>query len=596
MPDNSVEVAPSAFIKPDTPVDDEIYFYDVEVFPNMYMVCYKRRGSDVVVRMINPNSQQIEQLMKLKLVGFYNRNYDNHILYGILMGFTIEQIYNLSKRLVSGDPNAKFGEAYNISFGDIYDFSSVKNSLKKFQIALGLRHKELGLKWDEPAPEDRWEEVEEYCVNDVITTEQVFEAQYQDFVARQILAELSGLSVNDTTARHTARIIFGDNRRPQDRFNYTKLSEMFPGYKYDFGTSTYKGEEVGEGGYVYDEPGMYENVVLLDVESMHPTSIQNLELFGPEYTPKFWDLVQARLAIKHEDYDAAAKMLDGKLAPYLGSKESAKALSYALKIVINIVYGLTSARFANVFKDPRNVDNIVAKRGALFMIDLKLYMQSLGYKVVHIKTDSIKIALGRQNNATNLEIMIEGVKQLVMDFGKKYDYNFEHEATYSKFCLVNKAVYIAKYGWAQDEELIGTWTAVGTQFKHPYVFKKLFSHEPIEFRDKCEEKHVKTALYLDHTSDTTSMVNDPGVPNLQFIGKGGLFCPIKEGHGGALLMREKDGKYDAATGTKGYHWLEADYVEQLGKEKDIDLQYFDNLVDDAVATISQFGDFEALID
>ena len=145
MPDNSVEVAPSAFIKPDTPVDDEIYFYDVEVFPNMYMVCYKRRGSDVVVRMINPNSQQIEQLMKLKLVGFYNRNYDNHILYGILMGFTIEQIYNLSKRLVSGDPNAKFGEAYNISFGDIYDFSSVKNSLKKFQIALGLRHKELGL-------------------------------------------------------------------------------------------------------------------------------------------------------------------------------------------------------------------------------------------------------------------------------------------------------------------------------------------------------------------------------------------------------------------------------------------------------------------
>ena len=173
----------------------------------------------------------------------------------------------------------------------------------------------------------------------------------------QIVAELSGLSVNDTTARHTARIIFGDNRRPQDRFNYTKLSEMFPGYKYDFGTSTYKGEEVGEGGYVYDEPGMYENVVLLDVESMHPTSIQNLELFGPEYTPKFWDLVQARLAIKHEDYDAAAKMLDGKLAPYLGSKESAKALSYALKIVINIVYGLTSARFANVFKDPRNVDN-----------------------------------------------------------------------------------------------------------------------------------------------------------------------------------------------------------------------------------------------
>jgi hypothetical protein len=595
MPDNSIEVTPSAMIQPDPPADDELYFYDVEVFSNLFMICYKRRGSNVVVRMINPSAQQVEQLMKLKLIGFYNRNYDNHILYGALMGFTVEQIYRLSQKLISGDASAKFGEAYNISFADIYDFSSVKNSLKKFQIELGLKHKELGLKWDEPAPEDRWDEIEEYCVNDVITTEQVFEARYQDFVARQILAELSGLSVNDTTARHTARIIFGDDRRPQEKAIYTRLAEMFPGYKYDFGKSTYKGEEVGEGGYVYEEAGIYENVVLLDVESMHPTSINQLDLFG-EYTPRFWELVEARLAIKHGDYDAAAKMLDGKLAPYLKSKDDAKALSNALKIVINIVYGLTSAKFGNPFKDPRNVDNIVAKRGALFMIDLKLYMQSLGYKVVHIKTDSIKIALGGHENATNIAVITEGVKKLVSDFGKKYGYNFEHEATYSKFCLVNKAVYIAKYGWAQDESLIGKWTATGTQFKHPYVFKKLFSHEPIVFRDKCEEKHVKTALYLDHSSDNEMMINDPGVPNMQFVGKGGLFCPIKEGHGGALLLREKEGKFDAATGTKGFHWLEADYVEQLGKEKDIDLQYFDNLVDAAVETISQYGDFEALID
>jgi hypothetical protein len=595
MPDNSIEVTPSALIQPDPPVDDELYFYDVEVFPNMYMVCYKRRGSDVVIRMINPNAQQIEQLIKLKLIGFYNRNYDNHILYGILMGFTIEQIYRLSQRLVSGDASAKFGEAYNLSYADILDFSSVKQSLKKFQIQLGLKHKELGLPWEKPVDEDMWDLVEEYCVNDVITTEQVFDARYQDYVARQILAELSGLSVNDTTARHTARIIFGDDRRPQEKAIYTRLADMFPGYKYDFGKSTYKGEEVGEGGYVYDEAGMYENVVLLDVESMHPTSINQLDLFG-EYTPRFWELVEARLAIKHGDYDAAAKMLDGKLAPYLKSKDDAKALSNALKIVINIVYGLTSAKFNNPFKDPRNVDNIVAKRGALFMIDLKIYMQSIGYRVVHIKTDSIKIALGKQNNLTNLKIMTEKIKEIVKEFGDKYGYNFEHEATYSKFCLVNKAVYIAKYGWAQDESLIGTWTATGAQFKHPYVFKKLFSHEPIEFRDKCEEKHVKTALYLDHRSDTDMMINDPGVPNMQFVGKGGLFCPIKEGHGGALLMREKDGKFDAATGTKGFHWLEADYVEQLGKEKDIDLQYFDNLVDAAVETISEFGDFEALID
>jgi DNA polymerase elongation subunit (family B) len=32
----------------------------------------------------------------------------------------------------------------------------------------------------------------------------------------------------------------------------------------------------GEGGYVYAEPGMYENVALLDIASMHPTSLIEL--------------------------------------------------------------------------------------------------------------------------------------------------------------------------------------------------------------------------------------------------------------------------------------------------------------------------------
>jgi Family of unknown function (DUF5906) len=590
MPENQTEVTPSAYIQPDVPDDDEIYYFDVEVYPNLFIVCYKRKGSKVVVRMINPKSHQIEKLLKLKLVGFYNRNYDNHIIYAAYLGYDNAALYDLSQRLISGDSSAKFGEAYNISYADIYDYSSKKQSLKKFQIELGLHHQESNIPWDKPVPEEQWPDVEDYCVNDVITTEQVAEDREQDFVARQILASLSGLSVNDTTARHTAKIVFGDDRRPQDKFKYTKLDTIFHGYKYDFGTSTYRGENPSEGGYVYEEPGMYEDVVVLDITSMHPTSIKNLELFGPDYTPKFWELVEARVAIKNEDYDKARTLLGGKLAPYLKSPDDAEALSYALKIVINIVYGLTSAKFPNVFKDPNNIDNIVAKRGALFMIDLKHFVQSKGYQVVHIKTDSIKIP-GVKNKDAQI------IKD-VMEFGAKYGYNFECEAIYSKFCLVNKAVYIAKYGWAAKAKKIGTWEAVGAQFQHPYVFKTLFSKEPLTFRDKCEEKHVQTSLWLDFESVTTmGMINpDAAGQMMKFVGKGGLFCPIKPGRGGALLMREKDGKFAAATGTKGFEWMEAEMVKTLGKEDDIDLSYFNGLVDSAVDTISKFGDFESLVD
>jgi hypothetical protein len=303
---------------------------------------------------------------------------------------------------------------------------------------------------------------------------------------------------------------------------------------------------------------------------MHPSSIIAEKLFGEEYTQRFQDIRDARIAIKHKDFAKARTMLGGALAKYLDDEEQAADLAQALKIAINSVYGLTAAKFDNPFRDIRNVDNIVAKRGALFMVNLKHEVQKRGFKVAHIKTDSIKIP-----DATP-EII-----SFVMEYGKLYGYNFEHEATYEKMCLVNDAVYIAKY---QD----GGWTATGTQFQVPYVFKTLFSKEPIAFEDMCETKSVSTALYLDRNEGLPD-----GEHNYIFIGKVGRFCPIKEGCGGGLLFREKDGKYSAATGSKGYRWLEAEMVSTLHKQDDIDISYYRKLVDDAVATIAQYGDFEA---
>lgn len=558
-----------------TPKDERLVFFDVEVFPNLFVICWKYEGSKQVVRMINPSAREVEELLSYKLVGFNCRRYDNHILYGAYMGYNNEQLYRLSKRLVNNEPSAYFGEAYNLSYADIYDYASKKQSLKKWQLELGIHHMESELPWDEPVPPEKWKQVEEYCVNDVVSTEAVADDRKGDFVARQILADLSGLPINATTQKHTAKIVFGDDRTPQEKFKYTDLREMFPGYEYDFGKSTYKGEITGEGGYVYAEPGMYENVALLDVASMHPTSIEQLDLFG-EYTKNFSDLKAARIAIKHKDYDSARAMLGGKLARHLTNEEGAEALSYALKIVINIVYGLTSAKFDNSFRDPRNIDNIVAKRGALFMIDLKEMVQKEGFTVAHIKTDSIKIP-----NATP-EII-----DLVMEFGQEYGYDFEHEETYEKLALVNDAVYIAK---TRSGRKPAYWNAVGAQFQHPFVFKTLFSKEPIVFRDLCETKTVTTALYLDFGADKPMFLT--GGEPLQFIGRAGQFVPIKEGHGGGLLMREKDGKMYAAGGTKGYFWLEAEMVKSLGMEDSIDMAYFEKLVDEAKDTLNKFGDVE----
>lgn len=378
---------------------------------------------------------------------------------------------------------------------------------------------------------------------------------------------------------------------------------------------------------------MYSNIALLDIASMHPSSIVAEELFGPEYTKRFNDILQARIAIKHKEFDKAKKMLNGSLAKYLTDESAADNLAQALKIAINSVYGLTSASFEHPFHDNRNKDNIVAKRGALFMVNLKHEVQKRGFTVAHIKTDSIKIP-----DATP-EII-----KFVAEYGKLYGYNFEHEATYDRMCLVNDAVYIARYATVEKccdlygKEYVEAakdickdnkkhpydWTATGTQFQIPYVFKTLFSKENIEFEDMCETKSVTSALYLDMNEDLPDVSEleaekerlakkDPPMVregldeeiakghSYHFVGKVGQFCPIKPGCGGGILLRETENKktkekgYAAATGSKGYRWLESEMVRQLEKQNDIDRSYYNNMVDEAVKSLSKYGDFERFV-
>lgn len=609
-------------------------FFDIEVFPNLLVVVYKAEGKDKTpVILINPSPRDIEELFKMKLIGFNNRNYDNHILYARMLGETNEQLFARSNAIIKDKREAKILAANNVSYTDIYDFAAKKQSLKKWEIELGIHHQELGIPWDEPVPEDKWQLVAEYCVNDVVATEATFNALSGDFLAREILASLAGGTVNDTTNTLTTRLIFNNNKKPQSRFQYRNMAlpveelppdmndflcehfpEMmaerhgeaqsmlpyFPGYEFNLSAKTrdersqYRGHFVGEGGFVWSKPGMYTNVITFDVASMHPSSIGAEYLFG-EYTKAFYDILRARIAIKHKDYESAKKMFDGKLAPFLTEDSDPKALSQALKIAINSVYGLTAASFSHPFKDPRNVDNIVAKRGALFMVDLLENVLARGGNVIHIKTDSIKVA----DPSPELQ-------DYILKFGKRYGYTFEIEHKFEKICLVNDAVYIAKCA-LDDDEWIGAckkaeakgkpapsrWTATGTQFAVPYVFKTLFSHEPLIFDDYCMTKSVSGdyAIYLDMNETLP-----PDEHNYIFVGRVGQFVPIKDGYGGGMLVKHDknkgETKYDSVNGAKGYRWLESEIVQLRQLENAIDDRYFKHLVDEAANDISKYGDFE----
>jgi len=628
-----------------------IIFADCEVYPNLFVIVWKELGADKPFEvMLNPSQKDVVKFLNAgyRMIGHNCRKYDNHIFHARALGYSLQMLFRQSLKIINNEPDAYFREAYNYSYTDTLDYASNKMSLKKWEIKLHIHHKEMGLPWDQPVPEELWPQVVEYCKNDVAATEAVFNATQGDFIAREILADIAGGIVNDTTNKLTTKLIFGNDKDPQKQFNYRFLGDdpRFSGYEFKWNPkikkfeSLYRGEIVGEGGFVYAVPGMYRNVVTFDVASMHPSSIIAENLFGDKYTKIFKQLVEARVAIKHGDFETAGKMFDGKLKKYLTDKKTAKSLANALKIAINSVYGLTAAKFDNSFRDPRNKDNIVAKRGALFMVNLRDELVKRGAQVIHIKTDSIKIV-----NPS------DDISKFVIEYGKEYGYNFEIEHKFEKICLVNDAVYIAKCA-KDDPETPGEWTATGTQFAVPYVFKKLFSKEEIDFYDLCETKSVTTALYLDMNEDLpdvslyekelskcetklrklkkdfgddvcwndmdrghlytdseleeigdeklVEIVNlfkernkinkliEPG-HNYIFVGRVGLFTPILHGAGGGWLVREKDGKYYSVGGTKGYRWLESELVENLKKHDDIDISYYDKLLKDAVKSINEQG-------
>lgn len=671
----SENVEPKEQIHTEDNRENDLVFYDIEIFPNLFLINWKVRGKDKpVIRMINPTHEEVEALLNKPLVGFNCRRYDNHILYAYAMlKYSIEDLYNLSQSIIGNKPNVLFGNAYNISYIDVYDMCTKKQSLKKWEIELGIHHQELGLPWDQPVPEELWSKVAEYCDNDVIATESVFDARQEDYEARKIQVELAkalwgitNVSVNDTTNTLSAKIVFGGDKNAKASFNWRDMSKpvgedqyayyrerfgedyrfrvfdadglplykdydpsmplpkgfsilpFFPGYTYENGASTYLDEKIGEGGRVFARPGIWPLVWDGDIGSQHPHSAIYEVVFGPKYTKIFKDIVDARIAIKHKDFENAADMLKGVLKPYL-NEDHAKGLAQALKIVINSIYGLTKARFDNPFRNPNNIDNIVAKRGNLFMTLLKREVEKRGYTVCHIKTDSIKIP-----NAD------DAIKNFVIRFGLEYGYKFETEAEFQKFCLVNDAVYVAKYMEPEIDKKTGKeiwWTATGKQFQVPYVFKTLFSHDPIVFKDMCETKSVESALYLDMNERLPDVTKEekelskfeakykkgelsdmswqeacerlkPVIESghdYHFIGKVGQFTPIQDGCGAGLLRRLQNGKYYAAPESDGYRWMESEMVKTLGLEDKIDKSFYTKKVDDAVATISKYGDFEWLV-
>lgn len=615
-----VEVSPSAR---QAKAAGTIYPNDIpDDTPAHFIIVWKYQGENSsTTAMIDPTPHEVESLFKYRIIAHNGKSYDANMCYAAAQGYTAEELYRESQMLISDDPTlskrAKFFQASKIFYADTYEYPVKKQSLKKWEIELGINHLEWDKPFEWPVPNSELKDYVNYCKNDVVSLEAVFNETQADFIAKEMLADLAGGSVIDTTNSLSTKFVKGDSDHLEliytdfttgkqygdgvdfklpiiseeeylalgDDWTGVKPNNInhFPGYHYVRMAdgkchNMFRGIDLGRGGYVYNKPGMYGRAVTKDSASHHPSSIEQLNLFGKQ-TSRYSDLKKARYAIKHKDYDTVKKMFDGKLTKYLDDPSKAKALSTALKLVLNAFYGMTSSPH-DYFeaKDPRNINNIVALRGAIVLKIIQDEVESRGFTVIHIKTDSIKIA-----DPT------DDILKLVDDLGKKYGYTFEVEHTWNRICLMDRAQFIGMHDY-DDPESPFEWDAVGAKFKHPYIFKSLFTKEEITLNDMKETFSV--------TSGSIHLIFNEGgeFESDKFIGRCGQFTPVIQGHGGHLY-RIKDGKRYAVAGSTNketkspYEFVESDTINEENKDI-IDISFYLTKVNDCIEDLKMYGQFD----
>ncbi len=162
---------------------------------------------------------------------------------------------------------------------------------------------------------------------------------------------------------------------------------------HDVGAISHKA--TSPGGYVMDsQPGLYENVLVLDFKSLYPSIIRTFRIDplglsrpGEVPVPGFLEATFSR----------TESILPEIISELWQKREEAnrhqnKALSQATKIIMNSFYGVLGSGGCRFF-DPRLASSIT-RRGHEIIRRSRDYIEQQRYRVIYGDTDSVFVLLG----------------------------------------------------------------------------------------------------------------------------------------------------------------------------------------------------------
>ena len=277
--------------------------------------------------------------------------------------------------------------------------------------------------------------------------------------------------------------------------------------------------EHAAGGYVMDpEPGIYNDVVVLDFKSLYPTIIQTFKIDPLARLHPDNDTIETLNGYK---FSGAEHILPDFIDELMEQRSIAKKnndaqLSQAIKILMNSFYGVMGS-FGCRFYHP-HLPTAITGTGHRLLLGSKDYLEGKGYEVVYGDTDSLFVQL-KTNEGTNAaqngiriaeELNNYWNEKISSEYGLVSHLEIEFEKYYRKFIITpargSEAGAKKRYAGLVVEndneklEFVGMefvrsdWTRLAKEFQVE-LYTKVFNDEDVEEWIREIVKKVRAGEY-----------------------------------------------------------------------------------------------------
>lgn len=282
-----------------------------------------------------------------------------------------------------------------------------------------------------------------------------------------------------------------------------------------------KTQEHAEGGYVIEpEPGIYDNIVVLDFKSLYPSIIRTFKIDPYSLLMNDKDTITTLNGYK---FSATHHILPDYIDELMKQRKEAvekgdKQLSQAIKILMNSFYGVMGS-YGCRFYHP-DLPRAITGTGHKLLLGSKDYLERKGYKVVYGDTDSLFIKLKEVKSANGV---IQG-KKIAVELNNYWSdklksehkiqsyLELEFEKFYEKFIITpargseagakKRYAGLVEINGKKEIEFVGMefvrsdWTKLAKEFQEE-LYLKVFAGEEVDDFIRNTIKELKRGKYDD---------------------------------------------------------------------------------------------------